>query len=771
MVKSVESALLRAAVRLSLGAGACALATIASAQTTASTQGSSGSQTPAELAEIIVTANKIAEPVQKVPETINVVTGSTLNDLHIQSIQEVATLVGGLSLTRTSPSEQSISLRGIKMPSQGGSGGTTNTVEAYLNDAPISVIDVFTTPFDLNQIEVLRGPQGTLRGRPSPSGALTLTTNRGSYTEYSGYAEATGSNHNGQNFQAAFGGPINDTLAFRLAGVYDNNDGTQVKDIFNGRHNYATVWAGRATLSWKPIDRLEVNLMQQYTHDDRDFYRQVEGTAPCAGGQGGAILVGSIACGRTLSLGDKIALNEGTNLNTYRGALTTLNARYELTDHLEFDYVGSYNNTNYFSDLDFDFAGIGDANEFAKDIAVTQKTNVLTNEARFQSSGFDIYNFTYGVFTANNRLSTFTSFPPLFTSQARTDTKDLGVFTNQRINLTSRDSVELGLRYSRIKVQALTAGQENVYQATTGNASYQHQLTQDLMPYVSYGTSFRPGSGGSNASPQAAIPASFGNFGDEHSKTWEVGIKSQWFERRLTVNVDYFNQKYDGYIASQFNIACTGVPNPAGMSYGTTDGTPTGPQCFGTMFANADAVSKGFEAELHALVTDDWTLDLIYTYTDAHFANALVPCNDYNGDGVPDVNGVPMVQQGKYVSQCHSNTTLGSLPKTSVSAMTNYDFHFGGFTEYVRANLTYGDKNYFPQTARWFPGYARVNTYVGVATPDHRWDVSLWAKNVFNKVVQDTDGGPWTIYGVPSGLRIGTVTNNREIGGTVHYNF
>src|SRR4051794_2972630 len=245
MVNSVESALLRAAVRLSVGAGACALATLASAQT----QGSSGQQASAGLSEIIVTANKIAEPVQKVPETINVVTGTTLNDLHIQSIQEVATLVGGLSLTRTSPSEQSISLRGIKMPSQGGSGGTTNTVEAYLNDAPISVVDVFTTPFDLNQIEVLRGPQGTLRGRPSPSGALTLTTQRGSFTEYNGYAEATGSNHNGQNFQAAFGGPINDTLAFRLAGVYDNNDGTQVKDIFNGRENYAKVWAGRATVS------------------------------------------------------------------------------------------------------------------------------------------------------------------------------------------------------------------------------------------------------------------------------------------------------------------------------------------------------------------------------------------------------------------------------------------------------------------------------------------------------------------------------------------
>jgi iron complex outermembrane receptor protein len=769
MFKSVESARPRVVVRLLLSAGAVALGTFASAQTPTSTPNDSSSGTSAELDTIIVTANKVAEPVQKVAATVNVVSASTLEELHIQSVQEIATVVGGLSLTRTSPSEQSISLRGIKMPSQGGSGGTTNTVESYLNDAPISVVDAFSTTFDIDQVEVLRGPQGTLRGRPSPSGALTITTKRGSFTGYDGYAEVTGSDHDGQNVQAAVGGPINDTFAFRLAGVYDANDGTEVRDIFNGRDNYASVWAGRATLTWRPIDKLEFNLMQQYTHDDRDFYRQIEGRAPCAGDQGGAILVGSVACGRTFALEDRIALNEGTNLNTYRGALTTVNGRYQLTDKLEFDYVGSYVNTDYFTDLDFDFAGIGDINNFARDIAVTTKTNVLTNEVRFQSAGNQRYNFTYGVFTANNRSNGHTDFPPLFTTDTRSRTRDVGVFTNQRFALTDRDSVDVGVRYSRITVDALTAGTTNTYQATTGNASYEHQFTQDLMTYVSYGTSFRPGSGGALAAPQAAIPTSFGNFDDEHSKTWEVGIKSQWFERRLTANLSYFDQKFDGYIASQFNIACTGVPNPNGLAFGTTDGTAAGPQCFGTMFRNADAVSKGFEFELRALVTPDWMVGLIYTYTDAKFDNAVVPCNDYNGDNVADVGGVPMVQAGKYVSECRSSTTLGSLPKTSVSAMTNYNFHLGGFNEYVRANVITRDKSYFPQTARWFPGYTQVNAYVGVGMAN--WDVSLWAKNLLDKVVQDTDGGPWTIYGVPSGLTIGTVTNSRELGATVRYSF
>lgn len=766
MVKSVKHVLSRpVAVRFLFGAGALALAPFASAQNATE----NASSTTAQLEEVVVTANKISEPVQKVASTVNVVSSSTLQDLHIQSVQELTTVVGGLSLTRTSPSEQSISLRGIKMPSAGGSGGTTNTVESYVNDAPISVVDAFTSTFDIDQVEVLRGPQGTLRGRPSPSGALTITSRRGNFSDYDGYLEVTGSDHNGKNVQAAVGGPINDSLAFRLAGVYDDNDGTEVKDIFNGRHNYATVWAGRATLTWQPTDKLELNFMQQYTHDDRDFYRQIEGTAPCAGDQGGAILVGSIACGRTFTLADKIALNEGTNLNTYRGALTTINGRYQLTDTLEFDYVGSFTNTDYFSDLNFDFAGIGSANNFATNIAVTTKTNVLTNEFRFQSAGRERYNFTYGVFAANNRASVFTDFPPLFTNFTRSRTEDLGLFTNQRFELTDRDNLSVGVRYSRIKVEAVTAGTENTYQDTTGNASLQHQFTQDLMAYVSYGTSFRPGSGGSRPSPQAAIPASFGNFGDEKSRTYELGIKSQWFERRLTANLSYFDQKYDGYIASQFNIACTGVPNPNGLAIGTTDGTPGGALCFGTMFKNADAVSTGFEFELQALLTPDWSVGMIYTYTDAHFDNASVPCNDYNGDGVPDVNGTPMIQPGKFVSECLSSTTLGSLPKTSVSGMTNYNFHFGGSEQYIRANFVTRDKSYFPQTARWFPGYTQVNASVGMTT--EKWDVSLWAKNLLDKVVQDTDGGPWTIFGVPSGLRIGTVTNDREVGLTARYSF
>lgn len=86
-------------------------------------------------------------------------------------------------------------------------------------------------------------------------------------------------------------------------------------------------------------------------------------------------------------------------------------------------------------------------------------------------------------------------------ASARSRTKDFGVFTNQRFALTDRDNFDVGLRYSEITVNALTVGTKNTYEATTGNASYNHQFTKDLMAYVSHGTSFRPGSGNSRAAP------------------------------------------------------------------------------------------------------------------------------------------------------------------------------------------------------------------------------------------------------------------------------
>lgn len=767
--KAVRSALFQSAAAVMAGAFGLSVTNVASAQTSPAAPATSE-----QLDEIIVTANKVAEPVQKVAQTVNVVSAETISDLHVQNVIELNNVVGGLSLTMTSPSEQSISLRGIKMVN---GTPTSNTVESYLNEVPISTIDAFGATLDIGQVEILKGPQGTLRGRPSPSGAMTIATQKGSFTDYSGYADVTGSDHEGRRAEVAFGGPISETFAFRVAGLYDHNGLTQVKSIGNGKSDFQETSVGRATLDWAPTDNFSIDVMLQRTHQKGDFYRQSYGVPPCAGSLPAPVdTVTSVGCGLTLAIEDKIALNTGSNPNHYYGTLGTVTARYAFTDHLDLFYVGGYNDNEYYNYLNFDFAGVGTQVPGALTfLDNTVNTRTISNELRLQSNSNEVYNFTYGVFASHQHADGVFRIPP-FTppggALSSTVTKDFGAFTNQRFSITAKDDIQVGIRYSKTTIEP--AGQPSRdYNSTTGNASYQHQFTDDLMGYVSYGTAYRPGSANSQNPPQASapLPRELGNFDEEKSKSYELGFKTQWLDKRLTLNLALFDQKYDGYISQQFNVACTGVPNPTGLAFATSDGTPAGTQCFATMRGNGDAESKGVELEFRAKLTDNWSVNGIYTYTDAKYSNALLPCNDYNGDGVTDSDGTPMVQQGRQVSLCNLNTPLGSLPKVSFTAGTNFDLHFGDLPGYVRANSFTRSSSYFPQTGTTFSGYTTVNLTIGLMSSDRKWDFNLWAKNLFDTVHQDTDGGAWNVGPYFSGVRLGTVTNDRELGATLRLTF
>ena len=718
-----------------------------------------------EIEEVIVTANKRLESVQDVAQTVNVVSGEALEDLQIRSFQEVGTTMAGLSLSRVSGGEQSVSMRGIKMSNPGGAASATNTVEMYVNEVPITAVDSFNSLFDVGQIEVLRGPQGTLRGRPSPSGAITIAPRRGSYTDSDGFVEVGASDHGGSNVQGAWGGPIADNLALRVAGLYDENDDNQFKSLGNGKQSYHRNYAGRATLSWQASEKLEFNLMEQYMDQEQDFYRGVEGTDT---------FPGSVGFGRTFKYSDKTALNTGDNPNSYKASLTTLSARYDFGNYA-LDYVGGYNTSEFKYVLDFDFAGVGNQPY----IYLGNHPKTLSNEIRFASTNGEFYNFTYGAFTSQADYDSFFVFafsrPYVDGTNTPYSFNDVGIFTNQRFNFGTRNHLEVGLRRSEYKVDRPASGPgtgpDVKYAATTGNASYQFDFTDDVMAYATYGKSFRPGSGGANNTGANPIPASYANFNPEKSTSMEIGLKSRWLNRRVTTNIAIYDQKYDGYIGVTNNVACTGVPNPNGLAFATVDGTATGNLCRQNVSSNGDALSRGIEVEVSAEATANWTLGFNYSYSDAHFDNSIIPCNDYNGDGNTDNSGVPRVQRGQYVSQCVTSAPLGQLAPHSYSAFSNYNFNVGELGAYIRANMIHNDKSYFPQTGQYLPADTRVNAFVGIKGSDSRWEVSVWAKNLLDKVVQDNDGGAWSIGGVPTGLNVGTSTPDREVGVTLRTDF
>ena len=206
--------------------------------------------------EIIVTARRRAEALEDVPQTITVVTGTQLENFNIQNFNDLDKVVSGLQIQG-----QQASMRGVTFNLGSVS---TDTVASYLNDAPLRGNMAFTSNFDVGQVEVLRGPQGTLRGIAAPSGAITITTRRADLDEFGGSVRFSLNNRDGYNVQTAVGVPIiPGMLAVRVAGVIDLTDGNGVRSVNNPRSPRNDTKAVRISARFEPISNLSFNLMYQ----------------------------------------------------------------------------------------------------------------------------------------------------------------------------------------------------------------------------------------------------------------------------------------------------------------------------------------------------------------------------------------------------------------------------------------------------------------------------------------------------------------------------
>ena len=225
---------------------------------------------------IIVQARRRDEAIQDVPVVVQAVTAQELNKLNIREFQDVQSLVPGLRLGQDANGiGAQATLRGIAYDVN--ASGNNGTVEFYLNDAPISAAILFQSMFDVGQIEVLRGPQGTLRGRASPSGSITVTTRKPDLSEAGGYMTGTINDIGGWNLNGAINVPIiEDMLAVRVAGISEESDDDETRSINNPIRPSRETHGLRASVSFDPLD--ELSLFFAYTNTDRKITRfdQVE---------------------------------------------------------------------------------------------------------------------------------------------------------------------------------------------------------------------------------------------------------------------------------------------------------------------------------------------------------------------------------------------------------------------------------------------------------------------------------------------------------------
>ena len=296
--------------------------------------------------EIIVTARRADERLQDVPESVKAISGDTLQKLAITSADEVGKLAPGLTLVNNGASTVII-LRGVAW--KPGSG--TPATPLYFNEVPFDPGNTVVSLFDIGQIEVLRGPQGTSRGAPSISGAITLTTKKPNLTEFGGFAQGFYASANHWDMQAAVNVPvIKDVLAVRLATNIENSEGNRIYSIHSTIKPKSNDRSFRATALFKPTDTVTVQAMYQRRTSEKIIYAQVAGTgSPGYAGSPVAFLgaLGPIPAnfnGPALTVAQRASVADSGSLVHDKIDLLTVNAGWEvLGQKLSFNYGRQFN--------------------------------------------------------------------------------------------------------------------------------------------------------------------------------------------------------------------------------------------------------------------------------------------------------------------------------------------------------------------------------------------------------------------------------------------
>lgn len=263
----MKSSLLRSKVLLATAAaGALALPAIGYAQDAPASQRGGASDT--DLNEIVVTAQKREQTLLEVPQSISVVGGDTLERQQATSFLDYAALVPGLSLQQVQPGETRIVLRGIN------TGGASPTAAIYIDETPFGASTGQTNgatlagdidPFDVERVEVLRGPQGTLYGANSLGGVVRFVTVAPKLEKFEARAQAgietTDGGDMGWNANAALNVPLGDMLALRASGFYREQGGyIDTLGIARKNANDYRSYGGRASLLFQPSSDLSIRL-------------------------------------------------------------------------------------------------------------------------------------------------------------------------------------------------------------------------------------------------------------------------------------------------------------------------------------------------------------------------------------------------------------------------------------------------------------------------------------------------------------------------------
>lgn len=705
---------------------------------------------PQVLEEVIVTAQKRSQTLRDVAMTVNVVSAREFDDSMSFDFADISRLVAGLDV-RGDSFDTDIVLRGVGTDL---SAPVSPRVTAYLDGAYINATSgIYVAQYDLAQFEVLRGSQGTLYGKASPAGAITIRTAGPSLESMEGYVRQSFFSRDGSNSQFALSAPLlDDVLGVRVAGVYDYNRNADIGNRFLGEEASKQTSSGRVTFLYQPLEDFTSRLSYQYTEYAQDYFEVLSGNGPignfdyrdreAAANVRGYVDIREkhLIWENSLALGD----HELTAITFYQEQYTE---RLDDRDITPAEVDRQRVRSNY----------AGDWNQ----------------ELRLNSELGDRWDHIGGIYYANGDSGTVVDRVrgggrQLLDIDIDIRSEDWGVFSHHVLQLSDDTSLTAGLRWTREKrynatdlsvtIPALGItlpipaddpdSRRRTFRAWTGTLKLQHDWNEDLMTYISYDRAFRAGSGNVSS---GIFPAQFILFDEETSHSFEGGLKTRFLEGAGELSASVYYQIYDDFHFQADNVpVCETVGELACAEI--TD--------FSAVVPAEEVVSMGVELESRLLLGENLTLFAALSYNRTEFESyANAPC---------DAGAVPNSPLG-FATCDLSGNEIGVAPDWTAVFSGEYTLPsdtLAGSEWYLRGLFNLQASVQDPGASEKLPGHGIVDLFGGLRNVGGLWDVSLWARNLLDKdAVIDSS----FVSAFPDNYRAVRVTDPRTLGLTASY--
>jgi iron complex outermembrane receptor protein len=743
--------------------------------------------------EIIVTAQKRSENVQDVPVAVSVLGGEAISGASRPSIESAAQLVPTLNFLKSGTTlNQTIFLRGVGTAtfSIAGEPSVSTVVDGVVYQRSG---EAFSDLVDIQQMEVLRGPQGTLFGKNASAGVINITSVMPG-NEFGGSVEASYYDRAEYRIKGSVNVPVGADLAGRFSAFYSEYDGNIRNITTNEWVNGYKHYGARAQFLYNPSDALKLYFAADWHKNDDDCCADIIATPPI-----------NAATGAPLALSTNLAFTVlptplGANTRQVSQNLVTRTQEEGWGASLQADIgIGSHTLTSITSYREWDNTEIRDGDWLDRAYVGfiqlhddgPQTTDTFTQELRITSPGDQPVSYVLGAYYSKaNSERTFTrrdivctaavgapsgvlipcgsvnanpSTNPNGSATFGSSFENIAVFGQATFNLSDTVRLVGGLRYSHddlavfhsrisplsgpgiqpnfdqgvyneyvrlvglgtppnVAVNAAVAASNGIpFRTSTSNDNLsgkfavQADLTEDNMLYASYTRGYK----GPAYNIFYNLTATGTNVIEpETSDALEIGLKNQFFDRKLTLNLGIFYAKYHNFQANNPDLV-------AGVVV--------------TRFTNAGEIStRGIEADFSLRPVDDLNISGGVALTHAR---------------VDQFKAAPGAAPTAIIA---SGTPLGYAPTWKGSVSADYRIRTGGAVDvFLGSQMNFQSKQlslFAPDPIQrlvgTIPGYALVNAQIGVGSSEDKWKLTFQVRNLFDQeyAAAIINGGPGGAY-------------------------